>query len=169
MHRDVFQIIKHNGDNDAFVEPRFLPDTTAVSSTRPTNPPSVFLTPASSEMNPVSPSLRFEEEHVPNRWGELFHFPERFATRKIFLFPKDLGMSQPPQCQRLITCHDAGLPVWKGFKVRGLEVPKPPSPWPESKQSNYSFMPGCQGWCADDIFPQLLCCRRSKAERIVRV
>lgn len=73
----------------------------------------------------MSPSHLFEEEHVLSCWGESFHFPERFATRKIFLFLKDLGVSQPPQCHRLITCHDAGLPISKGFKVRGLGVPIP--------------------------------------------
>lgn len=65
----------------------------------------------------------FEEEHELSRWGESLHFPEHFATRKLFLFQQDLSKSQPAQCQRLITCHDAGLAIWKWFQgksVRGF-------------------------------------------------
>lgn len=119
MHRDVIQIIKHNGDNDAFLKPCFLPDVTAVHSTQWTNPPYI---PLPLQMNPMSPSHLFEDEHVLSCWGESFHFTEHFAIRKIFLFLKDLSMSQPPQHHHFITYHDAGFLFWKGFRVRGLEI-----------------------------------------------
>lgn len=54
-----------------------------------------------------------------NRLISLSVLPQK--NKKIFSFflnfPKDLGLSQPPLCQRFITCHDAGgAPCLKGFQ-----------------------------------------------------
>lgn len=100
-HRVVIQIIKHNGDNDAFPKPRFLPVTTAVGSTRPADPP-LFIPPS-----PLLQLLLRDEPHVPSSssWGRaraellgwIISFPRAFRQEEnLFYFQKDLGMSQAP-------------------------------------------------------------------------
>lgn len=132
MHRDVIQIIKHNGDSDAFLKPGFLPDMTPASlnaanqSSQHCYPPYPPTSPFPHEPN-IPISSFWWKKHVLSCWGESSHFPERFATKKIkkklfFLFfflnfQKDLGLSQHPPCQRFITFHDAGgAPCMKGFQ-----------------------------------------------------
>lgn len=75
-------------------------------------------------MNPTSPSHLFGGRSTywaarVNRLISLSVLPQK--NKKIFSFflnfPKDLGLSQPPLCQRFITCHDAGgAPCLKGFQ-----------------------------------------------------
>lgn len=154
-HWDVIQIIKHNGNNDAFLKPCFLPDMTAVRSTQPTNPPDVLPPPSSSssQMNPMSPSHLFWGRARTELLGWIISFPRAFCHKKNLFISEGSRYVTASSVSPVLSRHDAGLPIWKGFEVRGLEVSLPSFPWPDSKQSNYSFVRGRQGWCADDIFP----------------
>ena len=159
--------MKHNGDNDASLKPRFLPDITAAHSQQPL--PSPTHTHTHTHTHPClyrwTPSHLFEREHVLSCWGESFHFLERFVTRKkSLLFPADLDVSQSPHPHGFFT--RASL-FEKGFKVRGLQISIPWFPWTESGCNNYSSTPSRQGWCPADTFPRRLCCCSSEAERIV--
>lgn len=94
---------------------------TAVNSTQLTNPPTFSLPPPqpSSQINPMSPSHLYEEEHVLGCWGKSFHFPERFATRKIFLLLKDLCVTTSSVSYRMSWCTASHL---KGFQGRGARA-----------------------------------------------
>lgn len=94
------------------------------------------------QMNPMFPSHLFEGEHVLSCWGESFHFPERFATKKnLSYFSADLDASQsnPRGFITQVSVFE------KGFKVRGLRISIPWFPCPESDCNNYSFTPACRG------------------------
>lgn len=71
-------------------------------------------------MNPMSPSHISEEEHVLSCWGESFHFPERFATRKIFLFLEDLWVTASSVPYRVSWCRASRLKGFQGRGVRGF-------------------------------------------------
>lgn len=68
-------------------------------------------------MNPVFPSHLFEGEHVQSCRGESFHFPERFATRKISLISRGSWHVAASPASPL---HRTGLLIWKGFQ--GMKV-----------------------------------------------
>lgn len=126
MHIDVIQIIKHNGDTDAFPQLWLAALGRHDATSQPSSPTLPFW------KNPAFPISSFWNGRAraaePPGW--VVSFPQAFATRifffSFFLFPQDLNLSQPAQRRRFITCHnDAGLPVWKQFKVRGLEISTP--------------------------------------------
>lgn len=162
MHWHVIQIIKHNGDNDAFSKPlaSFL---TRLQRAQRSSPPIIFLPLSTPQMNPISSFFwgRARTELL----GWVISFPwavwHNKKKKTIFIFNGSQPMTPP---QSLITCHDTGLLLWQRFKVRGFLCLL--FSWPESKTRYYSLVRGRRGWCEADIFSPPLCCCRSNAEEL---
>lgn len=96
--------MKHNGDNDASLKPRFLPDMTAAHSTQPASPPPRYRwTPCSHHI-----SLRESTYRAAgvNRFISLNVLPQK----NLSYFQKIVTVSSASPL------HRTGLLIWKGFQ-----------------------------------------------------
>lgn len=118
MHWDVIQIIKHNGNNDAFLKPCCLPQLTAVNSAQPTNPPA----PLPSQMNPLSPiSSFFWARARTELLGWIISFPWAFCHKKN-LFISEVSQhviaSSVSASYHMLWCRASYLKRFQGKRVR---------------------------------------------------
>lgn len=99
--------MKHYGDNDASLKPRFLPVMTAAHSTWPASPPPLYRWTPCSHLISLRESTYWAAR--VNRFISLNVSP----WEKSLLFPGDLSTSQVPQPRRFIARVSL---FWKGFQ-----------------------------------------------------